>query len=174
MKYFISVSILLLITLLMPHTAIACSCIAPEGPLEEMSKSDFVFSGIVKRITSNNGPHGITLNVRLQVLSKWKGELPEEVIIETADNSAACGYPFDKGKSYLVYGHLHEGEMSTSICTRTTRLGDASEDLTALGQGEEVSYPQPRCGGPTSAVVIQTFMFLMIGFPILRKRRLRL
>ena len=174
MKFFTSVVLLLLIACLMPNTASACSCIAPEGPLEEMSNSDFVFSGIVKSISSNHGPHGITLKVRLQVLSQWKGELPEEVIVETADNSAACGYPFDKGKSYLIYGYMHEGVMGTGICTRTARLEDASEDLTALGQGEEVSVHRPRCGGPTSAAMIQTFMFLMIGFPLLRKRRPRL
>lgn len=169
-KYITALFFLFLLHASTPTQSLACSCIAPAGPLVELGSSDFVFSGVVKSITPINSAHGGNLIVKLQVLSKWKGDLTEEVVVVTANNSAACGYPFEKGTSYLVYGYENQNVMQTGICTRTTRLEDADEDLRDLKAGEEVSTIRPRCGGPTSAAVIQTFMFLMIGIGFLRKK----
>ncbi len=170
-KYIVALFFLVLLHASAPAKSLACSCIAPAGPLVELGSSDFVFSGVVQSITPINAEYGRTLIVKLQVLSKWKGNLTKEVVVVTADNSAACGYPFEKGRSYLVYGYEHENVMQTGICTRTTRLEDADEDLRDLKAGEEFSTIRPRCGGPTSAVVVQTFMFLFIGMFFTRKKR---
>ncbi len=148
--------------------ATACSCIPPRAPLAELSESDFVFAGEVKSITPRSGEYGRMLLVRFKVETKWKGDLNSDIVIETADNSAACGYPFKAGKSYLVYGDIFENVMGTSICTRTNLLENASEDLRDLDAGEEVDS-SPKCGGPTNAVALQAFLFLFIGMSLLRK-----
>ena len=170
MKYLAAFSLLLLFMLPTATNVMACSCIAPEGPLEELSKSDFVFSGFVEDISRYGSDHGTTLRVHFKVLSSWKGELGEEIIVETADNSAACGYPFKKHDSYLVYGYTYEGKMRTGICTRTAGIEAARDDLTELGKGEQIGKDRPRCGGPTAAVALQTFMFLFIGMLFSRRR----
>ncbi|MEM8487319.1 MAG: hypothetical protein AAF564_17330 [Bacteroidota bacterium] len=167
MKYLL---LLALAFLGVTQTAYACSCIAPPGPLEAMSEADFVFSGTVETVIPVDKEYGKNILVKLRVLSQWKGGLSEEVFVETADNSAACGYNFERKKSYLVYGSVHEGVMTTNICTRTTSLDNASEDLRALGDGEQTTSKRSLCGGPTNAVVIQTFMFLMIGMACSRRR----
>lgn len=44
-----------------------------------------------------------------------------------------CGYPFTTGESYLVYTHrTPDGQMSTSMCTRTRPVANAAEDLAYL------------------------------------------
>jgi hypothetical protein len=46
-----------------------------------------------------------------------------------------CGYDFQAGETYLVYGNYDEGSansLSTDVCTRTRRLSEAGEDLAYL------------------------------------------
>ncbi len=166
MKY---VLLLLLAALGTIQTSYACSCIAPPGPLEAMEDADFVFTGKVESIIPVNDEYSNSLFVKFSIRTQWKGDLSEEVFVKTADNSAACGYNFKRNQSYLVYGYVNEGVMGTSICTRTTSLEQADEDLRILGSGEQVNR-SGLCGGPTSAVVVQTFLFLMVAMMFSRRR----
>jgi hypothetical protein len=52
--------------------------------------------------------------------------------VETAFGD--CGYDFQEGETYLVYATSDEDSdtLSTSSCSRTSRLSDAGEDLTYL------------------------------------------
>jgi hypothetical protein len=46
-----------------------------------------------------------------------------------------CGFDFQAGETYVVYGNYDEGSsnsLSTDICTRTRRLSEAGEDLAFL------------------------------------------
>ncbi len=168
MKFVVATSALVLFLIATPFKAFACSCMVPSAPLVALEASDFVFSGVVKNITPINSEYGRTLLIRMDVLTRWKGDFSKAIVVETADNSAACGFPFQRGKSYLVYGHVYENMPQTNICTRTRLLENADEDIADLDEGEEVY--SPRCGGPTNAVVIQTFMFLLVGISLLRKK----
>jgi hypothetical protein len=69
----------------------------------------------------------------------WKGAHCGTVTVQTASDSAACGYSFEVGRTYLVYA-FKEGGLSTNICTRTRVIEEASEDLAALGA------PEKTCG----------------------------
>ena len=170
MKYLIALTVLLIFFASISDKAAACSCSVPPAPLVALEQSDFVFSGVVRSITPLKSTYGGNLLVNIQVLSKWKGDVNRDIIVQTADNSAACGYNFERGKSYLIYGHVYEGVPSTNICTRTARLENAGEDLRDLAEAEEVSTHSPRCGGPTSSVVVQTFLFMFIGICFLKKK----
>jgi hypothetical protein len=46
-----------------------------------------------------------------------------------------CGFDFQAGETYVVYGNYDEGSansLSTDVCTRTRRLSDAGDDLAFL------------------------------------------
>lgn len=171
MKYITSLVLLLTLLLSLPRKSSACSCVPPPTPLVALAGSDAVFSGVVKSVTPFSTQYGKTHMVKLQVLSRWKGEMDKEIYIQTADNSAACGYPFEEGVSYIVYANLYDNFLHTGLCSRTARLEDAADDLQELDEGEQISTYKPRCGGPTSAVVLQTFLFLSIGMLFSRKGR---
>jgi hypothetical protein len=55
-------------------------------------------------------------------------------IVTVWTDSGGCGYNFQKGETYLVYADNDEetGQLTTSICHRTSRLSDAGSDLAYL------------------------------------------
>jgi hypothetical protein len=126
-----------------PERALACSCMMPGTPAQEMDRSVAVFAG---RVVSINAPVGIVISsadpvvITFDVSQVWKG--PEEATIRltTARDSASCGYEFTTGQEYIVYAYHSEEGLSTGLCTRTNRLENAADDLAALGQGV---VPQP-------------------------------
>lgn len=78
-----------------------------------------------------------------RVTTVWKGPLHETFYIEQEDGST-CEYGFREGDEYLVYARggifyaagWRYGSWGTGICTRTTSLDRAQEDLDALGEGK--------------------------------------
>ena len=97
----------------------ACSCMKLT-PAEGLSSSDAVFSGEVTQIEKNEATRFGGLEVTLRVKEVWKGAPAEEIKVHTAGNSAACGYPFAVGTTYLVYALNDEADpMRVSLCSRT-------------------------------------------------------
>lgn len=69
----------------------------------------------------------------IQVMESWKGpEVNKVVAVFTASDDAGCGYPFELGKTYLVYAYQHEGDYVVSLCSRTRSLEKAYFDLKYL------------------------------------------
>lgn len=116
--------------------ALACTCAPPPPPAEARDAADSVFSGRVLSVTP--GKNG--LDVEIQVDRSWKQARCGTVVVQTASDSAACGFGFEVGKSYLVYADIEKGKLTTSLCSRTRAIEDAGEDLAALGE------PQQTCG----------------------------
>lgn len=105
------------------------------SPAEGLSSSHMVFTGEVTNITKNEATRFGGLEVTLRVSKVWKGAPGQEVKVHTAGSSAACGYPFVQGKTYLVYAvHDEADPMRVSLCSRTALLEDAAEDLKFLGR----------------------------------------
>lgn len=132
---------MVLFLLLGPGTSYACSCLAPQPVTEAVAQASAVFSGKVIRIKQvkreNRQDELGDLEVFLAVKGSWKGELPKVVRVFTSSSSAACGYGFKKGNTYLVYARAGaQGELATNICTRTKRLKDAREDMQELNAGK--------------------------------------
>jgi hypothetical protein len=117
----------------------ACSCIPPPPPKKALEQAHAVFSGKVTKIEEAGEGE---LSVTLELATTWKGAADKELTLFTANQSAACGYGFEKGKTYLVYAHqIKRGEakvLETNICTRTALLADAKDDLKDLGAGKKV------------------------------------
>lgn len=115
-------------------TAHACSCMALT-PSEGFTSSYAVFTGEVTDIAKNESTAFRGREVTLKVKDLWKGD-PEPIIkVHTAGSSAACGYPFQKGVTYLVYAIRDEADpMRVSLCGRTAPVDRAKEDLSFLGK----------------------------------------
>lgn len=125
----------------------ACSCMMPGSPAEAFADTDAVFSGTVTR--SIDDEEAYRTEVQFKVSTQWKGiDLSESstVTVHTGLNSAACGVEFMKGEEYLVYAYQDEetGELGASLCSRTTALENADEDLEYLKATErEEPTPSP-------------------------------
>ena len=82
--------------------------------------------------------------------------------VKTPVSGASCGYHFEEGQGYLVYAYGKGEPFETDICSGTTHLSKADEDLALLGNGEK-----PKDGGEaltdTSGVVGARTMVWMAG-----------
>lgn len=114
----------------------ACSCPSMGGTLQgemkaRLKDSQAVFSGEVIKITDVPASREILVKIRL--LESWKGILPEEINITTDRSPGSCGYPFEVGKSYLVFAHRsEEGNLTTGLCLRNRELQKVAEELKIL------------------------------------------
>jgi len=129
---------LLALVALPPATAAACSC-APQTVEQAKHAAAAIFEGRVTRIDDPDGQP----KVHFQVVRSFKGPSHESTDVHTANNSAACGYAFEQGQSYLVYASDEDGSLFTGLCSRTQPIADASEDLAVLGLGVTPFDPGP-------------------------------
>ncbi len=111
--------------ILWPLPIEACSCITSGSVCDAAWQADAVFVGHIVSISSTGGRR-----VELAVIEPFRGLQLSQVTLVTGFGQADCGYPFEIGQSYLVYAHrTPEGQLSTSICSRTRPVRDATEDL---------------------------------------------
>jgi len=93
--------------------------------------------------------------VTLRVLDSWKGVTTSDVILSTGIGRGDCGFDFTPGTRYLIYGGWdRDGELGTSICTRTKPLKDATSDLAELGPPNIVIQPEPTPATATPTIVL--------------------
>jgi hypothetical protein len=94
-------------------------------------------------VTTKNGvewlpcPQNVSINanfVAFDVSEQFKGpHAVARILVATEQHTAACGYPFEIGGEYLVYAYADDdGVLWTSICSRTTTLEMATDDLAIL------------------------------------------
>lgn len=167
-------SILLLFALIVsifsfPSVSFGCSCMKPPPAEDAYEESDAVFTGIVSSIDV----HSTTQTVSFDVTKSFKGA-NENIKIETATNSAACGVFFELGKEYLVYAY-GDGEYETNLCTRTTDVAAASDDLLVLNElspnAEQYEQSSNRQGSIIPIIVIILILaFFAYGFYWYKKR----
>jgi len=139
-----------------PAPVDSCSCLSPPEPLEAMKRSDYVLAGVViDREALGPSPHvasGDTFWIEkvrweFSVTVVWKGPVQDTVYVYTTRSEASCGYEFEVGEHYLVYGQIIDKvpEMEavlpaqdvwpfrgTSICTRTKEYDKATSDIFKL------------------------------------------
>lgn len=133
-------------TLATPDCAHACDCAVPasasaspqEVVRQELRSTDAVFAG---EVTNIDRPRPMTssldpMSVTFRVAEAWKGT----VEVKTAVSDASCGYPFEEGKSYLVFASkgttYGDGDLEVALCGSTKPLSEADTALAALGSGE--------------------------------------
>ena len=117
---------------LLPHSAFACSCMPPPSHVVPTHREDAVFVGIV--IASEAAERRGELDFKIGVIDAFKGVTVKEVTVRESEHTAACGYPFRVGESYLVFARHRHGLYYSGICSRTQPLAVATDDLEMLRQ----------------------------------------
>lgn len=107
------------------------------GAVEAARDSDAVFTAKLITVADGpqGGPHAMKTKVfTFEVMRTFKGQLDAKININTADNSAACGRAYGyPGSEWLIYAHIDDaGQARDNLCSRTTALADASDDITEL------------------------------------------
>ena len=160
---------LVVMSIVVAPSTYACSCLPPEPPQQALQDADAVFAGRVLRIESLPD-HNV--RVVLEVEEQWKGNLGSRVELMTANNSAACGFNFDREKRYVVYARRYENSQHTGLCDRTAQLESAQEDLEYFGAEHLLTASSNSrggiCGGSNLAA-LQALLF--IGFGVLWMHR---
>lgn len=122
MKKYIFLIFAIIFMLVSADAVSACSCLASKEKSESKKvktaykQSAAVFYGEVTEVTRQEN----SLLVKFKVEIIWKGVSTKEVIVQTAENSAMCGFNFEAGKRYLVYGDGKSENLQTNICSRTS------------------------------------------------------
>ncbi len=108
---------LLIVACIIQLSVLACKC-KQLSPSEALSLSQTAFTGKVLKVTMDK--EKTNYSVTFKVLKTFKGDFSEEVVITTRVSSAACGYNFEKGTSYLVFA----ADNSTNSCSGNMTLAD--------------------------------------------------
>ncbi len=122
-----------------PERSYACSCLEPGSPSEELEEADAVFMG---RVVSVRGVERVdgdliylgSVITEFDVKTVWKGPVNQTMYI---NSGGPCGIGFIEGVEYIVYAYYsdHWDGWGTGLCTRTTLLSGAMDDLAGLGAG---------------------------------------
>lgn len=121
--------------------ALGCSCAAERPTCEAFGSSTAVFVGKVvgaKEQRQDKNQDGTTTTYQVgqiyfNVEQSFLGVKSSRVVIHSGTGGGDCGYWFIKGERYLVYAYGESMDrLGTNICTRTTPLDDAEEDLNFL------------------------------------------
>ena len=131
--------------------AAGCSC-APVDVSTMLKQADAVFAGrvigleLVPRLNADPTVSHATedLQVKVAVSSCWKGIVRVETTLYTMFTCCLCGFHFEIGEMYLIYAESVDGELRTSICSRTRLLSDASDDLVVLGVSRPILRTEPE------------------------------
>ncbi|MCC7359245.1 MAG: hypothetical protein IT317_07205 [Anaerolineales bacterium] len=131
--------------LLGSRPASACSCVDPGPPSAVFGYMPVVFRGVVTGVSAGSpwgpvvawlqsrlglaGSPAGALYVRFRVTQSWKGQTTTSA---TVVQSGICGYGFDLQRDYVVYAWPDTYGLTTSMCTRTADVGQASADLAYL------------------------------------------
>ena len=134
--------LIILLVLVIPIStspASACSCIPPAPAIESLERAAAVFSGKVIQTEETHPPDATVLpvvEVTFQVSQVWKGSSDETLMITTLLAGATCGLGgfFQAGEEYVVYASGLDDRLTASLCSRTTHLSNAREDVAELNK----------------------------------------
>lgn len=162
--------------------AAACSCMQ-QSPEEAIAAAEAIFEGTVTKTADNTGTKFGGRAVSMTVDRAWRGVKAPTVSVATASNSAACGYPFQEGETYLVYGYRSRaGDIQVSLCSHTKPIADAKADLKLLGKpnpavttkGTSESKDSGRCSASPAGAASPSpaWILAMLGaIATIRRRR---
>ena len=114
----------------------ACDCAAASAPCQAFGEASAVFLGTVidsRNVTVKRGNYDAQMrSVHLSIDTVFRGVEGGEVDVLTGFGGGDCGFGFVQSQQYLVYAYEFEGKLTTGICTRTSPVSKADEDLAYL------------------------------------------
>ena len=118
----------------------ACECEGRGSPRKELRKARAVFTGEIVQVVPIE--QGTRYLIKFKVEKFWKGAGGEFITVTSP--GGLCGIPFSVGEGWLVYAYGKE--LWTDNCRRTKKVGNASEDLRALGRGRRPKIKSSAVG----------------------------
>lgn len=126
--------------------AFACTCVNLE-PNEAYEHAEAVYTGKLLDIKQERIQEGVAgpIDYRdanlLEIQEIWKGANESQIIVYDEGEENSCGISFEAGSTYLVYSYRAEnGDLYTSLCSRTAEISNAEQDLEFLGQGKKAVH----------------------------------
>ena len=171
-------------------TAHACSCSGVPSVEAQFEGSDAVFKGkMVRGGVGDPAPNDCTTvgGIEFRVIESWKGGSGESAVVYGQGDSYygeleegqiyaynSCAFEFAEGKSYLVYASRQDDVLGVDVCSRTTSLANAEEDIRALGppSGQLTNTggpPLPAVGGLLLAATAALSLLAVCAVGILNK-----
>lgn len=147
--------------------AFGCDFEEPPPPRQAAEQADAVFAGTVTGIESVGD---VDVLATFEVTRVWRGPSTATVEVTTPENPGMCGFAFEVDRNYLVYANERDGDLQTSIATRTTDLEAADEDLQALGQGDQPDADDGRALWPLPVAAVTLAIFATVAL-VRRSRR---
>ena len=140
-----------------PDRGLACTCVLPRGSVvsqvrDGVRRADAVFAGRVVAIRDTlvpfipEKPRSLATNYEVHILveQSWKGPAMDTMVVWTGSGGGDCGYPFEVGVRYLVFGERRDSSsFSAHTCSPTQKVEGAARYLRALGE--------PRAGSHQAA-----------------------
>jgi hypothetical protein len=131
MKYFLT----LLMTLLFAWLSLACDCIMT--PIENhIKETKFIVTGqVLELLDTKEGGHYFqafdstrSYQVKIKILSSYKGGLGEGQIIEIGSDFSNCSFYFNKNGKYLLF--LNKDKKANKYFQRTCSYSEKIENAT--------------------------------------------
>jgi hypothetical protein len=147
-RMFLSVIIFSLYYLSSVSFVYACSCVAGISPCEALKNTPHVFIGRVVDISNSSSSQEDPELLTFEVEQSFKGLQSRKVKMWQGTGSGDCSLVFDMGERYLIYANYdNETKLySTGLCTRSSAVKYASEDLDYL-RGLPSSASKNRISG---------------------------
>ena len=136
----------------------------PPPPEEALEQADMVFVGTVEAFGEDDTQDHVgeedlvsarqrTATVR--ITASWKGVEQERLSLRV---SPRCGFPFEVGREYLIYARRGAfEEPQVSLCSRTTLLAQADDELDVLSRQLRRSASSTKSGEPDRLLVPGAF-----------------
>lgn len=141
LKQALSICLAIVIISLAASEALACSCRQKSSVCNAFGDAAAVFVGkvvegnSVERMSDMVKAGTKDLMFTFKVSRAFLGaQMDQTVKVHTGFGFGDCGFPFEKGEEYIVYAY-QSGDtkvLSTGICTRTTHISRAQDDIDGL------------------------------------------
>lgn len=120
--------VLIIIILINTHNAWSCTCLDFEAGSKsnienEIEQSDWIGIGTIVDVDKESYP--VLYQVEIRIAYKGSSQVKT---IETGIGGPDCGFIFEIGEEYIIYGNLtEESRIITSICRRTNKIFDSAD-----------------------------------------------
>lgn len=116
------------------QNTLACSCLENTSAQESFKRSNYIFIWKVSNISDIwflnwNFSWIREKNITFEVDDVIKWDYQSKIKIKTAWDTAACWYEFEENKNYFVYTNWDLDNLEVSLCSRTSLLENAWEDI---------------------------------------------
>ncbi len=147
----------LMLFLAFPLSAHACQCIEQSREVL-LNSADVVFTGVVDRVTSENGISRAL--VRVHDKEKSERYVLRPFVTLPSQEEISCGVMFEEGVAYEIFATIDaDGDLQTTLCSGTKEI---SSDFTSeeIVQPSVLAIPWRGVGYVSVGVLLAIMVFL--------------